>query len=196
VDVRVIAATNRDLEKDVAAGRFRADLYFRLNVVPIVMPPLREREGDIALLAHFFADRFAREFGKRIDRIDPDALRRLLAYPWPGNVRELSNVLERAVVLARSPVLDVAPELVQAGVPAPPEPAPAAAAPPSAPGQTLEELERRHIRETLERAGWVIEGARGAAAALGMNASTLRSRMKKLGVRRPRSASRAPTSPR
>jgi formate hydrogenlyase transcriptional activator len=187
VDVRVIAATNRDLEKDVAAGRFRADLFFRLNVVPIRMPPLRAREGDIALLAHFFADRFAREFGKRIERIDPESLRRLLAYPWPGNVRELSNVIERAVVLARGPVLEVAPELVPEGVSAPPEPAPAAAAsaPPSASGQTLEELERRHIRETLERAGWVIEGAHGAAAALGMNASTLRSRMKKLGVRRP-----------
>jgi formate hydrogenlyase transcriptional activator len=184
VDVRVIAATNRDLEKDVAAGRFRADLFFRLNVVPIVMPPLREREGDIALLAHFFADRFAREFAKRIDRIDPEALRRLLAYPWPGNVRELSNVIERAVVLARGPVLDVAPELLPAGVPAPAGPVRAVAPPPPA-GQTLEELERRHIRETLERAAWVIEGARGAAAALGMNASTLRSRMKKLGVRRP-----------
>jgi formate hydrogenlyase transcriptional activator len=185
VDVRVIAATNRDLAGDVAAGRFRADLFFRLNVVPIAMPPLRAREGDVALLAHFFADRFARDFGKRIERIAPDSLRRLLAYPWPGNVRELSNVIERAVVLARGPVLEVAPELVPAGVSVAPEPGPAPPAPAPAPGQTLEELERRHIRETLERAGWVVEGARGAAAALGMNASTLRSRMKKLGVRRP-----------
>jgi transcriptional regulator with GAF, ATPase, and Fis domain len=187
VDVRVIAATNRDLEADVAAGRFRADLYFRLNVFPIRMPPLREREGDIALLAHFFADRFARELGKRIECIEPEALERLLAYPWPGNVRELSNVIERAVVLAGGPRLDVAPELLpqlvaaRAQETAPPEPLPRAS------GRTLEDMERGYIQDTLERAGWVIEGARGAAAALGMNASTLRSRMKKLGVRRPAS---------
>jgi transcriptional regulator with GAF, ATPase, and Fis domain len=182
VDVRVIAATNRDLEKDVAAGRFRADLYFRLNVLPIQMPPLREREGDVALLAHFFADRFARELGRRIERIAPEALRRLLGYPWPGNVRELSNVIERAVVLARGPVLEIGPELVPEASPAS---APAPSSAPRGPGETLEELERRHIQQTLERASWVVEGARGAAAALGMNASTLRSRMKKLGVRRP-----------
>jgi transcriptional regulator with GAF, ATPase, and Fis domain len=181
----VIAATNRDLDKDVAAGRFRADLYFRLNVLPIQMPALREREGDIALLAHFFADRFARELGRRMERIDPDALRRLRAYPWPGNVRELSNVIERAVVLARGPVLEVGPELVPEGSPAGSAPVPLAPAPRRGPGETLEELERRHIQETLERANWVVEGARGAAAVLGMNASTLRSRMKKLGVRRP-----------
>jgi formate hydrogenlyase transcriptional activator len=188
VDVRVIAATNRDLEQDVAAGRFRADLFFRLNVFPIVMPPLRERQGDLALLAHFFADRFAREFGKPIERIDPAALQRLLAYPWPGNVRELSNVIERAVVLTRGPLLDVAPELLPEGAAAPDVPTSADPAPSHAPAEKLEELERRHILQTLEKADWVIEGARGAAAALGMNASTLRSRMKKLGVRRPASA--------
>ena len=107
VDVRVIAATNRDLQKEVADGRFRADLFFRLNVLPIAVPPLRERDGDVSLLAHFFLDRFAREFGKRIEGIAPEAVERLLAYPWPGNVRELSNVIERAVVLANGPVLDV-----------------------------------------------------------------------------------------
>jgi len=192
VDVRVIAATNRDLEREVAAGRFRADLYFRLNVFPIVMPPLRERGGDVALLASFFADRFARELGKRIERVAPAALARLVAYAWPGNVRELSNVIERAVVLARGPELDVAAELLPRALPA--AEAPAATAPPvaSAPseraplnGRTLREMERSHIRDTLERTGWVIEGAGGAAAALGLSASTLRSRMKKLGVRRP-----------
>jgi formate hydrogenlyase transcriptional activator len=185
VDVRVIAATNRDLEKEVAAGRFRADLYFRLNVLPIVIPPLREREGDIPLLAYFFADRFARELGKRVERIAPEALQRLIAYPWPGNVRELSNVMERTVVLARGPVLDVAPELLPE-IPgaARARAAPGAPTPPRASGQTLEEMERRHIEDALERAGWVIEGERGAAVALGLNASTLRSRMKKLGVRR------------
>jgi formate hydrogenlyase transcriptional activator len=192
VDVRVIAATNRDLEQEVAAGRFRADLYFRLNVVPVLIPPLREREGDVALLACFFADRFAREFGKRIERIAPEALERLAAYRWPGNVRELSNVIERTVVLARGPLLDVPAELLPGAPTAAPAPsagaAPAAPADPPpahAPGQTLEEIERRHIQGTLERTGWVIEGERGAAAALGLSASTLRSRLKKLGVRRP-----------
>jgi formate hydrogenlyase transcriptional activator len=187
VDVRVIAATNRDLEREVAAGRFRADLYFRLNVFPIRMPPLRERAGDVALLAHFFADRFAREFARRIERIAPEALRRLEAYAWPGNVRELSNVIERAVVLARGPTLDVAAELLPAAAEPPSARVaePAGAAPPAAAPGTLEALERRHIEETLERTGWVIEGARGAAAALGMNASTLRSRIKKLGLKRP-----------
>jgi formate hydrogenlyase transcriptional activator len=185
VDVRVIAATNRDLEKDVAASRFRADLYFRLNVFPISMPPLREREGDIALLAHFFADRFGRELGKRIEQIAPESLRRLLGYAWPGNVRELSNVIERAVVLARGPVLEVGPEQVPEASAGRGEGASAASTVSGESGGTLEELERRHIQQTLERAGWVIEGAQGAAATLGMNASTLRSRMKKLGVRRP-----------
>jgi formate hydrogenlyase transcriptional activator len=187
VDVRVIAATNRDLEREVAAGRFRADLYFRLNVFPIAVPPLRERREDVPLLAYFFADRFGREFCKRIERIAPETVDRLAAYPWPGNVRELSNVIERAVVLARGPVLDVPAELLPA-VPAAAGPArapEAEAAPARAPGQTLEEMERRHILETLGATGWVIEGERGAAARLGLSASTLRSRMKKLGVRRP-----------
>jgi formate hydrogenlyase transcriptional activator len=186
VDVRVIAATNRNLEQEVAAGRFRSDLFFRLNVVPIVMPPLREREGDVALLAEFFADRFARELGKQIDRIAPEAIERLLAYPWPGNVRELSNVIERAVVLSRGPQLEIAPELLSQAVAAP-ESAARAPEPPEftrAEAITLEEAERRHIEEMLERTGWVIEGERGAAAALGLSASTLRSRMKKLGMRR------------
>jgi len=192
VDVRVIAATNRDLEQEVAAGRFRADLYYRLNVFPIVMPPLRERDGDVALLAGFFADRFGRELGRRIEAIAEGALRRLRAYAWPGNVRELSNVIERAVVLARDPVLDVSPELLPgASRRSPPERAAAeATAAPRAAGATLEEIQRRHIQETLERTGWVIEGPRGAAAALGLSPSTLRSRIKKLGVRRPPEAAR------
>ena len=189
VDVRVIAATNRDLAQEVAAGRFRADLYFRLNVFPIVMPPVRERAGDVPLLASFFADRFAREFGKTIECIAPEALRRLQGYPWPGNVRELSNVIERAVVLARGPVLDVAalllPGSAAAGAGASSAPQPAAAAAPGGATQTLDATMRRHIQETCERSGWVVEGPRGAAAALGLSASTLRSRMKKLGVKRP-----------
>jgi len=192
VDVRVIAATNRDLEKEVAAGRFRTDLYFRLNVFPILIPPLCAREEDLRLLAYFFMDRFAREMGKRVERISPAAMEKLEAYSWPGNVRELSNVIQRAVVLARGPVLELADELLDSVPAAAREPAAArakASAPNSAEvaakGTTLEDIERRHIVDMLERSGWVIDGPRGAAAALAMRPSTLRSRMKKLGVARP-----------
>jgi len=185
VDVRVIAATNRDLEREVATGRFRADLFFRLNVVPIVMPALRERHGDIELLVHCFADRFARELGKSITGVSRASLARLTAYAWPGNVRELSNVIERAVVLARGPVLDVDAELLMgraaaAGV----------AAAPAAPvagggGGSLERVAREHILAVMTHTGWVVEGEGGGAAALGLNPSTLRSRLKKLGIQRP-----------
>jgi formate hydrogenlyase transcriptional activator len=190
VDVRVIAATNRDLAAEVAAGRFRADLFYRLNVLPIVVPPLREREGDVALLAGFFASRFAREFGKPVERIAPAAIERLLAYSWPGNVRELSNVIERAVVLSRGPELDVGPELLpEVTVPAQPQDAApdGASASGAAPanGGTLREIEGRYIEDVLARCGGVIEGPHGAAAALGMHPSTLRSRLKKLGIRKP-----------
>jgi len=186
VDVRVIAATNRDLAREVAEGRFRADLYFRLNVLPIAVPPLRERAGDIELLAQFFADRFARELGKRIEGVSREAMQRLRAWHWPGNVRELANVIERAVVLSAGPVLELGAE--QWSVPAAePTAAPAArtAAEPPEAGATLAQVERKHLREILERAGWVIEGPRGAASLLGLQPSTLRSRMRKLGVSRP-----------
>jgi len=196
VDVRVIAATNRDLEKAVAEGRFRSDLYFRLNVVPIVMPPLRERDGDVPLLAHFFLDRYARELGKQIDGICESAMARLQAYSWPGNVRELSNVIERAVVLERDRVLDIGSDLLPEGkrqyVARPLASEPAAAAPRAGNGhggdaKTLEEVERRHVLDVLDQTAWRIEGPKGAAAVLGLNPSTLRSRIKKLGIQRPRS---------
>jgi formate hydrogenlyase transcriptional activator len=183
VDVRVIAATNRDLEQEVAAGRFRADLFFRLNVVPIVMPPLRERTADVGLLAHYFVDRFARDLGKDVRGIAPDAIARLEQYAWPGNVRELSNVIERAVVLTRGPLLDASLLPLAGGVRRAAAAPTSTAAPPAA-ARTLDDVGRRHILDTLERTGWVIEGARGAAAALGLSPSTLRSRMAKLGVRR------------
>jgi len=194
VDVRVIAATNRDLAHEVEAGRFRKDLYFRLNVVPIAVPPLRERHGDVELLALYFAERFARELGKHIERIAPESLERLCAYDWPGNVRELSNVVERAVVLARGPVLEIDAEFLprvgkRASTPTD-TPAHAtntkAASTSSVPAanETLEASQRRHILEALEAAQWRVEGDTGAAARLGINASTLRSRMKKLGIRR------------
>jgi formate hydrogenlyase transcriptional activator len=190
IDVRVIAATNRDLEQEVEAGRFRKDLFFRLNVVPLVVPPLREREGDIDLLALYFADRLGRELGKRIEGISEASLARLRAYDWPGNVRELANVIERAVVLSRERVLEIDPKTLS-GTPRAAAAA-AALAPPGGPSsvpspseaETLEAAQRRHILATLEETGWRVEGASGAAARLGLNASTLRSRMKKLGIAR------------
>ena len=205
VDVRVIAATNRDLAAEVAAGRFRADLYYRLNVFPIVMPPLRHRGGDVELLAHFFTSRFAREFGKRIDSISRASLNRLAAYDWPGNVRELANLIERAVVLAQGSMLELGEELLPAEVATITEaasPRAVVATPPSSPTgvrpdvpvpsspaasrSTLEDVERQHIVDVLQRLNWVVEGDGGGAAVLGLNASTLRSRMKKLGIARPR----------
>jgi transcriptional regulator with GAF, ATPase, and Fis domain len=183
--VRVIAATNRDLESEVAAGRFRADLYFRLNVFPIIMPPLREREGDVEPLVHFFVDRFARELGKRIEGLSRASLDRLVAYHWPGNVRELSNLIERAVVLATGPILDVGVDLTAAAAPAPRRGDGAVPLRCQPMETTLEEVERQHMLAVLAQRRWVIEGQAGAAAALGLRPSTLRSRMKKLGVRKP-----------
>jgi formate hydrogenlyase transcriptional activator len=201
VDARVIAATNRDLEEAMRAGKFRADLYYRLNVLPLRVPPLRERREDIsALLIHFMV-RSARRAGRDIRGVSTATMQAALAYDWPGNVRELENLVERAVVLSRGPVLELDPKLLAARhaiLPLPPQPAlPAQGASPSvvAPAAassvdpaevfTLEELERRHIRAVLERARWVIEGAEGAARLLDMSPSTIRSRMKRLGITRP-----------
>jgi len=180
VDVRMIAATNRDLEREVAEGRFRSDLYFRLAVLPIRVPPLRERREDVRLLAPFFVESLARQLAKRIEGIAPETLDRLVAYDWPGNVRELQNVIERAMVLARGPLLELGPELL---APAP------GGAPAAGPGSALQDVARQHVLSVLERCGWVIDGAEGAAKALGLSPSTLRSRMKKLGVERPRANS-------
>jgi len=187
VDVRVIAATNRDLQEEVAAGRFRADLYYRLNVFPMVVPPLRDRADDVELLTHYFAERFAREFGKEIEAISRTSMSRLRNYDWPGNVRELSNMIERAVVLANGPVLNLnegyfpaAEQPVSGSMPASP-----AQEADGADDQTLENVLRNHIVATLEKARWVIEGPDGAATLLGTSPSTLRHRMGKLGIRRP-----------
>jgi formate hydrogenlyase transcriptional activator len=172
VDVRVIAATHRNLALEVAQGRFRSDLYYRLNVFPIEVPALRQRAADIPLLARFFLSKYARKFGKRIDDIASASLEQLLKYPWPGNVRELQNVIERAVILSPGPLLEVGPLL----------------SPPAGTGahpqrlRTLEEVEREHIRRVLDETGGVISGPKGAAAILGMNPNTLRSRMVKLGM--------------
>jgi transcriptional regulator with GAF, ATPase, and Fis domain len=183
VDVRVVAATNRDLAGAARSGRFRADLYYRLAVFPIEVPPLRARSEDVPELALAFVKRHARSLGKPLVGLADDALAALVAHDWPGNVRELHNVIERAAIVARGEVIrrgdlpDFGPAVLA-------EPA-EVAAPPAA-KRTLEDLERAHIRQTLEACGWVIEGAQGAAVLLGLSPSTLRSRMAKLSIRRPR----------
>jgi formate hydrogenlyase transcriptional activator len=191
-NVRVIAATNRDLEQAVAAGRFRADLFFRINVFPIRLPPLRERREDIPLLAHCFVNRLARDMGKRVESISRTAMERLTTYDWPGNVRELDNIIERAMVLATGPTLELPADLLlalgDAARPAPLSLPPVA----PAPSANLEHAQKQHILQALERCTWVIEGPRGAAQLLGLQPSTLRSRMKKLGIhQRPERASSA-----
>ena len=188
VDVRIIAATNRNLEKDVESGHFRADLYYRLNVFPLQVPPLRERAGDIELLADFFLKRFARNMGKDMDALSQSTLDRMRAYTWPGNVRELSNVIERAIVLAPGRVLDLGPDLFRisdseleltAQLPSTLDSSAADSA-----DLTLKKVQRQHIVKTLEATRWVVEGPKGAASLLGLSPSTLRHRMQKLGIRR------------
>jgi len=203
VDVRVIAATNRDLAAEVGAGRFRQDLFYRLNVVPIAVPPLRAREGDVELLAPFFVQKLAKKLGRPALPVPADVMKRLRAYAWPGNVRELQNVLERAVVLAQDGVLAVGPEQTPA-LPIAAFPAGTAAsqgasatmptglgAPAPSPavgGGSLEEVERRHIESVLVERNWLIEGERGAAKVLNLHPNTLRGRMRKLGLKRPGAA--------
>jgi PAS domain S-box-containing protein len=174
VDVRVLAATNRDLRTAVRDKTFREDLYYRLTVFPIHVPPLRERQDDIPLLVQFLVGKFAARIGKRIESVSQETLRRLAAYAWPGNVRELENVLERAVILASGPTLEVGATVV-AGAPTPAH---------SAAPESLEATERQHILAVLRRTGWVIDGAKGAAKVLGLHPNTLRSRLKKMGLRR------------
>jgi transcriptional regulator with GAF, ATPase, and Fis domain len=184
VDVRIVAATNRDLAREVEAGRFRADLYYRLAVFPIEVAPLRARKGDIDPLARAFARDLSRRLGKPLRGLAPRALARLKAYDWPGNVRELYNVIERASIVARHDLIDDAdlPQLLP-----PPSAAPA---PPiamaTAADARLDAVERTHILRVLERSNWVIEGKSGAAGVLGLPASTLRSRMAQLGLHRRR----------
>jgi formate hydrogenlyase transcriptional activator len=171
VDVRLIAATNRDLDRAVREERFRADLYYRLNVFPIHIPPLRQRPQDIPHLARHFAMLYAAKMGKRVGPLGADVLDRLVAYGWPGNVRELQNVIERAVILSPRGRFELA------DIPT----APAAGSPRRQP-RTLEDVEREHIVETLEQTGWRVSGERGAAKILGLKRTTLEARMKKLGI--------------
>jgi PAS domain S-box-containing protein len=190
VDVRVLAATNRKLHTAVQDGQFREDLYYRLNVFPIEVPPLRDRGDDIAPLASTFANRLAQRMGRTIEPLSEACIRRLRAYGWPGNVRELQNVIERAVITSRDGRLNLERALPES---TPGAVAEATSSPPGTEGrirtlQELQDLERRNVIRSLETAGWRVAGKDGAADLLGMNPSTLSSRMKALGISRPRQA--------
>ncbi len=190
VDVRVLAATHRDLQQLVAKQRFREDLYYRLNVFPVELPALRQRPEDIVPLAKLFTQRFAAKHGIRIDGIAEGMLEHLQAHDWPGNVRELENLIERAVILSGGPLL----ELPSVMLPSADHFPSAADAPPAAsalnPSTTLDDMQRQHILQILDQTHWVIEGPGGAAARLGLKPSTLRNRMHKLGIRKRAATSR------
>lgn len=171
VDVRVIAATNKDIEEAVKSGQFRRDLYYRINVFPISILPLRERREDIPLLVNAVVQRYSNEMGKQFSFLSKQAIEKLQNYSWPGNVRELENVIERAVILSQEPDLKIdLPEhpVVDASK-----------------GKTLENVERSHILGILKDTNWKIKGVNGAAEILGINPSTLRDRIEKLGIERP-----------
>jgi len=180
-DARLIAATNRDLGAMVEDRKFRADLFYRLNVFPVKVPSLQERPDDIPLLVRHFVQQFARRMSKAIDTIPSDTMSVLARYHWPGNIRELQNLIERAVILSSGPVLRVPLTDLQ----------PQAASAPVRTQETLEDVERRAILEALDSAGWVISGPKGAASMLGLKRSTLQARMEKLGIRRARAAERS-----
>jgi formate hydrogenlyase transcriptional activator len=175
VDVRIVAATHRDLEGMILEKQFRSDLYYRVNVFPITVPPLRERPDDIPLLVQHFVQQATRRMHKMIDTIPSETVEALMRYRWPGNIRELENVIERAVILSPGPVLRLSLRDLKSRI---------------MPGQntdrhqTLEEVERNHILKTLKDTRWVLSGPGGAAARLGLNRSTLYFRMKKLGIAR------------
>jgi DNA-binding NtrC family response regulator len=174
VDVRVIAATNRNLEEEIASGRFRLDLYYRLNVFPISVPPLRERKSDIRLLADFFLKSYAKKEGKLVDGFSEPVMKELLDYSWPGNVRELENMMARAVLLSNKPVIDA--------LLLPHDPLKGGAGADDHKIKTMEENERDHIIAVLKKCDWRVFGPGGAAELLNINVSTLNSRMKKLGI--------------
>jgi PAS domain S-box-containing protein len=188
VNVRVLAATNRDLQKEVQEGKFREDLYYRLNVFPIRLPPLRERGEDVVMLANTFVQHFAQRMGRDVAPLSPDSLRRLTTYHWPGNVRELQNVIERAVITAQNGQLNLDRALpdVEEKISSPHESFKQEAAPCIRTIQELEDFECQNILLALEQSGWKVSGEKGAAKLLGINSSTLASRMKALGITRSR----------
>jgi transcriptional regulator with GAF, ATPase, and Fis domain len=173
VDVRIIAATNRDLQAEVQKGAFREDLWYRLNIFPITMPPLRDRLEDIPLLVNFYIDRISKRMGKVIKMVPAGVMDALRQYHWPGNVRELENVLERAVINSSGPKLRLVDELKSPRKDTP------------RPDQTLEHVERDYIKRVLEQTGWKVSGKNSAAEILGLERSTLRARMRKLNIRKP-----------
>ncbi len=170
-DVRVITATNRDLEEEVTAGRFRGDLWYRLNVFPISVPSLADRKEDIPLLVNHFVHKISKMIGKQIDHVSRKTINALKKYEWPGNIRELENLLEREIIISQDRLLNF--EIPQTGNM------------PIESGMTLNEMERRYIEEVLENSNWIIEGNQGACKKLGLKPSTLRNRLKKLGIKRP-----------
>jgi formate hydrogenlyase transcriptional activator len=181
VDVRLVAATNRDLMKMVARGQFRSDLYYRLNVFPVLLPALRERREDIPALVTHFVKLFSRRMGKQIDSITPETMAAFQWYSWPGNIRELQNLVERGVILSRDGVLPnplhkKQPELMIHGL---------HRNRPFQSSMTLEDSDRTLILETLEQAGWIVGGPHGAAAKLGLKRTTLLAKMRRLGISRP-----------
>jgi formate hydrogenlyase transcriptional activator len=171
VDVRIVATTNRNLEEEVRKGRFRQDLFYRLNVFPVMIPPLRERKEDIPLLVEDFVGTYGRKLGKKITSVAKDTMEALLEYPWPGNIRELESVIERSVILCPGTVLRLADKLTVPSCTAIDH------------KSTLQDVEREHILTVLSENRWRVEGAKGAAAILGLHPSTLRSRIRKLGIR-------------
>ena len=175
VRVRLVAATNRDLARAVSEEKFRADLYYRLNVFPLHIPPLRERPDDVPRLVRHFVMLYGERLGKRLAPPSAETMRRLCAYPWPGNVRELQNVIERAVILSSGGHLEVG-ELATTAVGGDFD---------GAPGRTLDDVEREHVLSVLAETGWRVSGARGAARILGLKRTTLEARMKRLGIERP-----------
>jgi transcriptional regulator with GAF, ATPase, and Fis domain len=176
VDVRVIASTNRNIEEETRNGRFREDLFYRLNILPITVPPLRQRKDDIPLLVESFIEKFNKKYGKHITSVPQDIMRSLQSYPWKGNIRELINVVERAVITSGNSILHMT-EKIETTLPSRQEET----------SKSLDATEREHILKVLEETGWKVEGPKGAALILGINPSTLRTRMKKLGIHRPTS---------
>jgi transcriptional regulator with GAF, ATPase, and Fis domain len=173
VNVRIIAATNRDLSEEVERGAFRQDLFYRLNVFPLTMPPLRERREDIPPLIWAFVRNFEKKMGKHIEKIPGRSMEALQNWSWPGNVRELRNIIEHAMIITRGKTLEVVMPKVNADEHAEEQ------------HISLESAERKHIQAVLQRCGWRISGAGGAAEALGLKRTTLQSKMKKLGIERP-----------
>ena len=182
VNVRIIAATNRNLEQAVQSGAFRSDLYYRLNVIPLRVPALRERRSDIPQIVMAFLQQSAKRMGKPVPSVSPETMRSLVEYSWPGNIRELQNVIERAVVLSKGPILELGADLP------PVEPSGESVEPEdrseSESSDSLHDVKRQYILRVLDKTGWVISGPGGAGAILDVHPNTLRSLMNRLGIRR------------